>query len=236
MKDEPECEGSIKFGPLPWEIGERLAQFNGNWLEYAPAENALVVRKAEPTGCPAISGVPCEIINAIDALPHEHRMAMPGGVFYVRDRGGQIMRVLVERGEVRIQWPCQDFSKPVSVPPESVLGSMNPGEARINGWARFAGACTKSADIGALIERFGGIFPEADLPSEGEQNVALVKFKGADISPDELVNLLRRLADPPESLQAELEVKSFAPRPQGREFRLYIRSGKIEAIRPAIWK
>jgi hypothetical protein len=236
MRGEQECEGNIKFGPLPWELSEKLAQFVGNWLEYASDENALVVRKAEPIGCPAISGVPCEIINMIDSLPPEHRQAMPGGVFYVKDSGGQSMRVVVEKGEVRIQWPYQDFSRLVSVPPESVLSSMNPGEARIKGWARFAGAPSRAAEIQSFVNRFEGLFPEGDLPSEGEQSIAYVKLKSASIAPDDFVERLRSLADPPESLQAELEVKSYAPRAEGRDFRIYIRNGRIETFRPSIWK
>jgi hypothetical protein len=237
MRDDQDCEGIIKFGPLPWELSEKLAQFVGNWLEYASEQNALVVREAEPIGCPAISGVPCEIINMIDSLPPEHRQAMPGGVFYVKDSGGQCMRVVVEKGEVRIQWPCQDFSKLLAVPPESVLGSMNPGEARVGGWARFAGAPARAAEIQSLIRRFEGLYPEGDLPSEGEQSIAYVKLKGANVAPAELLEQLRSLADPLESLQAELEVKSYTPRFAGRrDFRITIRNGRIETFRPSIWK
>ena len=236
MQGEQECEGSIKFGPLPWELSERLAEFIGNWLEYSSSENALVVRKAEPVGCPAISGVPCEIINMIDSLPPAQRQAMPGGVFYVRDRGGQVMRVLVEKGEVRIQWPYQDYSKPVSVPPESVLNGMVAGEARVKGWARFAAPRAHGAQVQEFINRFEGIYPEGDLPSEGEQNIAFVKFQGVSAAPAEILDQLRTLAAPPESLQAELDVKSYAPRPAERDFRIYIRNGKIETVRPSIWK
>jgi len=236
MRGDQECEGTIKFGPLPWELSERLAQFTGNWLEYAADQNALVVRKAEPIGCPAISGVPCEIINMIDSLPPEHRNAMPGGVFYVKDSGGQSMRVVVEKGEVRIQWPYQDFSRLVPVPPESILGSMDAGEARIKGWVRFAGSQSRAAEIQSLIGRFEGLFPEGDLPSEGAQSIAYVKFRNASIAPGELVEQLKGLADPPESLQAELEVKSYRPRPAGRDFRICIRNGKVETLRPSVWR
>ncbi len=236
MKGDQECEGSIKFGALPWDISERLAQFTGNWLEFSSQENALVVRKAEPVGCPAISGVPCEIISMIDSLPSEHRRAMPGGVFYVKDHGGQVMRVLVEKGEVRIQWPYQDYSKPVVVPPLSVMNSMDAREARITGWARFAGTPARAADIQALIARFGGIYPENELPSEGSQSIAFVKFKSAPVAPADVVDQLRRSADPPESLQAELDIKSYSPRPEDRDFRIYIRNGKLETVRPSIWR
>jgi hypothetical protein len=236
MKGEQDCEGSIKFGPLPWELSEKLAQFIGNWLQYSAAENALVVGKTEPIGCPAISGVPCEIINMIDSLPPAHRQAMPGGVFYVKDRGGQIMRVVVEKGEVRIQWPSSDYSQPVPVPPESAMNSMDPGEARIKGWARFAGARARTAEIEAFVGRFQGIFPEGDLPSEGEQNIAFVNFKNVCAAPAELAEQLRNLADPPESLQAELDVRSYLPRPADRDFRICFRNGKLETVRPSIWK
>ncbi len=235
MKGEQECEGSIKFGSLPWDINERLAQFVGNWLEFSSKENALVVRKAEPIGCPAISGVPCEIINMIDSLPAEHRKAMPGGVFYVKDHGGQVMRVMVEKGEVRIQWPYQDYSKPVSVPPLSVMSSMDAKEARISGWARFAGPQAKTGEIQKLIERFSGIYPENDIPSESRQDLALLKFKSAAIAPADLVDQLRALAEPGESLQAELDVKSYSPHPEDRDFRIFIRNGKLETVRPSIW-
>ncbi len=235
MKGEQECEGTIKFGNLPWEVSERLAQFTGNWLEFSVPESALVVRKAEPIGCPAISGVPCEIINLIDSLAPDQRKAMPGGVFYVKDNGGQVMRVLVEKGEVRIQWPYQDYSKPVPVPPLSVMNSMDGKEARVTGWARFSADSKNVAEIEALVSRFGGLYPENDLPSEGQQRIAFVKFRSACVAPADLVDELRKLADPPESLQAELDIKSYTPHHEDRDFRIYIRNGKLETVRPSIW-
>ncbi len=139
MQGELECEGKVRFGSLPWDLSERLAQFSGNWLEYAPDENAIVVRHVQPVGCPAMSGVPCELISMMDALPSEYRESMPGGALYVKDRSGQMLRIVVERGEVRIQWPCLDYAHTTRIPMEAI-DDVNPRETCITGWARFAGS------------------------------------------------------------------------------------------------
>jgi hypothetical protein len=47
---------------------------------------------------------------------------------------------------------------------------------------------------------------------------------------------LKELSDPRESLQAELDVSSFAPGSLDRSFRIRIGDGSVEAFRPAIWK
>jgi hypothetical protein len=234
MKGELECEGSVKLGPLPWEISERLAQFSGNWLEFAPAENAIIVRKSLPVGCPPTTAVSCELITMIESLPAELREAIPGGEIFVRASGGRIMRFAVGRGEIRIQWPTEDYSRPIGVPPEIALKSLDASEARVRGWARFAGS--RVSDIRMFTERFGGLYPEGDLPSECVQNIAYVPFKDVSVDPEELISRLQRLAEPPETLQAELEVTSAAPRSTDRDFRILVQNGKVTALRPTLWK
>ena len=95
MQGELQCKGMIRLGPVTWEVSERLSQVTGNWLEYAPEENAIVVRHAQPGGCPALAGVPCELIGLIDSIPPEQRDAIPGGVLYIKDGAGQVVRLLV---------------------------------------------------------------------------------------------------------------------------------------------
>jgi hypothetical protein len=234
MQGEFECEGSVRLTSLPWEISERLAQFSGNWLEYSPSENAIVVRKSLPVGCPATTAVSCELITMLESLPIEVRQAMPGGEIFVRSAGGRIMRFGVEKGEIRIQWPTEDYAKPIPVAAETVLKSLNACEAQVNGWARFASP--RSDEVRALVDRFGGLYPEGDMPSECEQNIAYIPFREASVDPEELVRSLKQLADPAESLQAEFEVKSAAPRSLDHDFRIVIQNGRIKAFRPALWK
>jgi hypothetical protein len=235
MQGELECEGKIRFGSLPWDVSERLAQFTGNWLEFAPEENAIIVRHVQPVGCPAMSGVPCELISMIDAVPSGHRESMPGGALYVKDRSGQVLRIVVERGEVRIQWPHLDYAKSTLIPVEAIE-EANPREACIRGWARFSGSPQLAEKLQAFVDRFEGLYPEGDMPSECEQNTVFVKFKDVNVGPKELLSKMKELAETPESLQAELDVSSFAPGSLDSNFRIRVRDGAVEVLRPSLWE
>jgi hypothetical protein len=235
MQGELECEGKIRFGSLPWDVSERLAQFTGNWLEFAPEENAIIVRHVQPVGCPAMSGVPCELISMIDAVPPDHREKMPGGALYVKDRSGQILRIVVERGEVRIQWPHLDYVHSTCMPVEAI-DEANPREACVKGWARFSGAQQQAERLQEFVDQFEGLYPEGDMPSECEQNTVYVRFKDVNVGPRELLSKMKELADPPQSLQAELDVSSFAPGSLDRNFRIRVRDGAVDVLRPALWE
>ena len=117
MQGELVCEGKIRLAPSRGKQSQRVAQFSRNWLQYAPGENALVARQPQPSGCPAFTAVPCELISLIYSIPSELRNSMPGGCLYIKDRQGDVVRVVVERGEVRVQWPNRDYAPPFPSPP-----------------------------------------------------------------------------------------------------------------------
>jgi len=236
MHAEIECEGQIRCGPLPWEVSEHLARLAGNWLEYSPEQSAIVVRHVQPAGCPAMTGVPCELISILDLLPADHREKMPGGTLFVRDKSGLVLRLLVAGGELRVQWPQLDYEHATATAPEAAMGEIHPREARIQGWARFAGSPDRAEELQAFVDRFEGLYPEGDLPTECEQNSVYVRFRDVNVGPGELVNKLKELSDPGESLQAELEVSSFAPGSLDCSFKIRIQDGSVQAIRPALWK
>jgi hypothetical protein len=236
MRADLECEGQVRLGDLPWEVSERLAQFSGNWLGFTPQGNTIVVRKSLPVGCPASTAVSCELITILESLTPELRRAIPGGEIIVRAQDRRLMRFAVEKGEIRIQWPTQDYSRATRVAPAKLLKMLARGEGRITGWARFAGTSSCAAEIEAFVRQFGGLYPEGDIPSECEQNIAYVPFKSARVDPDELLSRLQGLAVPVESLQAELDVTCAAPGSEDREFRILIRNGRVEALRPSLWQ
>jgi len=231
MEGELECKGKVRVGKLPWEVGERLAQFSGNWLEYDPKENAIVVRHAQPGTCPALSGVPCELVTIIDSIPQTHRDSMPGGALFVKDRQGQVVRLFVEHGEVRIQWPHLDYARAVP----AAMRNLNASTARVRGWARFAGSSSKAVTLQEFVDRFEGLYPEGDMPSECRSDMVYVEFKDVNVGPEELISKLRDLAEPHESLNAELEVGSFMPGATEHDFRVCIRNGQVQVLRPALW-
>jgi hypothetical protein len=51
-----------------------------------------------------------------------------------------------------------------------------------------------------------------------------------------LVYKLETLAETRESLEAELDISSFAPGVQDRSFRVKIEKGRIHALRPSLWR
>jgi hypothetical protein len=146
------------------------------------------------------------------------------------------MRFAVERGEIRIQWPTQDYSRATRVVPAKLMKKLPRGEARITGWARFAGPRSRAAEIEVFLGQFGGLYPEGDMPSECEQNVAYVPFRSARVEPQELLRRLQDLAVPAESLQAELEVTCATPGSEDKEFRILIQNGRIEGLYPSLWQ
>jgi len=236
MQLEVECEGKIKCGSLPWEVSERLAQLSGNWLEFSPEDDAIVVRHVQPVGCPAMSGVPCELISILDSIPSDHREKMPGGTLFVRDKNGQVLRLLVKGGELLIQWPHLDYSHSKPEAPETLMSGINPREARIRGWARFVGSPERVRELAAFVDRFEGLYPEGDMPSECEQNLVSVRFQDVNVGPRELTSKLQALAETPESLEAELDISSFAPGALDRSFRIKIEKGAIQTLRPSLWR
>ena len=235
MQGELECEGLIRFGSLPWEISERLTNLNGTWLRYSPEDNALVVNHELPAGCPAMTGVCCELISFIYTLPEEVRRAMPGGTLHVRGRSGPILRLTVENGDVRVQWPQSDYSGATDVELADFMKESETRQAKIRGWARFVGDSARNAEIQALIDRFSGVFPEGDLPSECPQNVAFVEFRDAAGDPEELLNTLASLAEPG-SLDAELNVRRYTPDLGERQIRVLVEGGRTRSLRPTPWK
>ncbi len=231
MQGDLQCDGQIRFGPIPWETSEKLAQFAGNWLQYAPGENAVVVRQPQPIGCPAFTAVPCELLSLMYSIPPDLREFMPGGCLHIRDRRGEVLRIVVERGELRVQWPNTDNTQAVIVPVEAALKELNPKTARVTGWARFAGACEKAGELRTFVEQFEGLYPEGDLPSECEQNLVYVKFKSVNVGPGELIAKLQQLSESQESLQADLNVTSFAADSPSAGVRINIRDGQVSAMR-----
>ncbi len=234
MQGVLEYQGQIRFSSLPWEISERLAQFRGNWLEFVPKTNAIMFRQAQPEGCPALTGVACELITLIDSVPPEFREAMPGGELELRDSSGPALRLKVAQGEVRINWPRTSCFREAPDSSGSILEEAGTGERPVKGWARFAGAPGKSREIQALLDRFGGLYPEEEMPSECAQNMAYIRFRDVRVDPQELIARLADIADPPESLQAYLKIGTREAGAADEELVIQIVNGCVETYKPIL--
>jgi hypothetical protein len=237
MQADLECQGNVALGPLPEETARRLARFAGNWLEFDPRENAIVVRHVQPTGCPAMSGIPCELITILDFLPGDARDAVPGGeLFIIGHETAQLVRLRVERGEVRIQWAHPDYSAAVPIELRDALEGFNPRAGKVDGQASFSGSAAAAASLEAFIARFEGLYPEGDFTVGCAGPVCTAQFSEVNVGPQELLATLQKIASPGDSLEADLDISSFAHRAIDRRFRINIRQGRVQVLKPALWR
>jgi len=63
-----------------------------------------------------------------------------------------------------------------------------------------------------------------------------VQFHDVNVGPCELLAKLQELADPLASLEAELDISSFAPGSSDANFRILVRHGQTQALRPSLWR
>ncbi len=233
---EFEVVGKIRLGPLSASTSERLARLGGEWLEFSPEEGALVVRHVQPGGSPALAAVPAELITILESLPAAERETLPGGALVVRDRSGILLRLVVEGGEIRIQWPREDWSHAIDVPVEDELRSADPFSARVSGHVRFQAPAGAEGFLNEFVEGFEGLYPAGELDLERQGAWVRGQLRAVNVGPRQLLDRLRELAAPPDSLEADLDVGSFLRHAGGRDFRLRVRGGVARALRPALWR
>jgi hypothetical protein len=232
---ELECRGRIRLAPLDPETARRLAAFAGEWLEYSAEENAIVVRHVQPGGSPALAAVPAELIALLDLVPGAARESSPGGTLVVRDRAVLALRLSVERGEIRVQWPQEDWAhaRPVSL--AEMFRHVEGVSARLTGTVELEAPEGAERRLNEFLEGFEGLYPEGEVDLRRLGGRLRLELRGFNVGPEELIALLRELARPPASLAAELEVGSFAPQALEKDFRLEIRAGEARVLRPALW-
>jgi hypothetical protein len=230
-----DCHGELAVGELAPATRERLVELGGEWLELDSEGGRIVIRHVQPGGAPATAAVPAELIAVLEALsPAERERA--SGTLLVRDRTTVALRLVVEAGEIRIQWPREDWSHAVAVPLEEALAAVEPVSARVSGAVRFAAPPGARAKLAEFVEGFEGLYPDGDLRLDREGQLVAAEFRGLNVGPGELLGKLRELAEPPQTLAGELEVGSFVPNAPDRDFRLSLAGGRAVAERPALWR
>lgn len=236
VKAEFECAGRVELGPLSALTESRLLNLGGEWLEYSPEECAVVVRHVQPDGTPAVTAVPSELIAIIDALLPAERDTLPGGSIVMREPGGATLRLVVERGDIRIQWPREDWTHAVPVEVDPMLRAIDPFHARISGQATFVGAEGAERRLVDRVDGFEGLYPADDLEVVREGTTVRATLRSVNVGPSHLLAWLRELAHPVESLEADLDVGAFGHHAQGSAFRLTVRGGVATAVRPLLWR
>jgi len=232
---ELDCIGEVRLGPVGPATAERLAPLGGEWLEYSPEDQALVLCHVQPGGKPTLSALPAELIAFLDALTPAEREAMPGGTLLVRDRTGIVVRLVAGQGEIHIQWPREDWSQVAQVDLDAMLADADPFTARISGRVRLSAPRGARDRLSEFVSGFEGLYPEGDLRVERQEDTIEVELRDVNVGPEQLLETLRRLADPAESLEGELEVGSFVEHAMDRDFRVTLKNGVARAVQPSLW-
>lgn len=231
-----ECAGKVELGPLSAETVAHLMSLSGEWLEYSPEEQAIVVRHVQPDGTPAVAAVPAELIAIVDTLLPAERDALPGGQIAMRGDGGVSLRLVVSRGDIHIQWPREDWTNVEVVEADAVLRTVDPFHARVSGQIRFGGAAGADVQLAKRVDAFEGLYPADDLEVSMEDGLVRASLRGVNVGPAHLLAWLRELSSPPESLEADLDIGAFGHHAHGSEFRLVVRRGVATAVKPRLWR
>jgi len=235
---ELDCTGEVLLGSLSAATVERLAALGGAWLELGPKGRKLLPCHVQPGGPPTLAALPAELIAFLDALTPEERDALPGGTLVVRDRAGSVVRLVVGQGEIHVQWPREDWSQVEPVDLDSILAEIDAASTRISGRVSFEAEPGAEDRLVEFVGRFDGLYPEGDIQAareDAEGRTLHAELTDVNVGPGQLLATLRCLADPSESLEGELEVGSFLPHAQDRDFRLTLHRGTAQAVRPALW-
>ena len=236
MAELHKYEGKIVFGDLPADARERLAKVPAQWLEFVPNDSAAVVRHVQPGGCPAISAVACELIRMLDTVPAGFRDQVPGGQLLVSGLSGGVVRIAVQQGEVRVQWPHKDYQRGTVMPLKEAMLEVNACESRVDGAVKFGGTAASFEELRTFVDGFEGLYPAGRLTPTYDKDLVRVEFGEVNVDPTELVAKLSKLATPPQTLEGELEISSFVPAAIDHDFHIHLRGGEVRAIRPALWK
>jgi len=116
-----------------------------------------------------------------------------------------------------------------------MLADADPFTARISGRVRLSAPRGARDRLSEFVSGFEGLYPEGDLRVERQEDTIEVELRDVNVGPEQLLETLRRLADPAESLEGELEVGSFVEHAMDRDFRVTLKNGVARAVQPSLW-
>jgi hypothetical protein len=240
MSYHSECHGRVRLGNLPERVRDRLVSLPGEWLEYDPVSNAIIVSHVEPTESPVLETVASELVQILAEVPFDLHEGIEGGVFFVhREEAGQLVRLRVDGGgALHIQWAHPDYAgsarRPYTGRHEIAIDSW---EHRLNGTATFgiAAPATAAERLRDLAAGFEGLYPEGEL-SVGSKDEGTAELVLRDVNLDAalLVEHLLELAEP-RTLDGGIEVSSFGEIPPENHVRLTFDAGEVWVQHPLLW-
>jgi hypothetical protein len=177
-------------------------------------------------------------LECLGRLTDDERARAPGGTLYCLDEeDGQYVRLKVSPGGVlAVAWAQPDYSRARRVPyrGEHVPLVFEPYQ-RLNGAVRLRASAEGLARFRQAIERSTGLYPEGDLGQRPVDDKIEINFHNVNASVLALLAALRDAAQPPASLEGEIDVSSFRPGDLEDYCRFVMRDGEVWLLRPALW-
>jgi len=238
MRTHLGCTGSVSLGQLGEEAEKSLERVEAIWLDFSPAPPRLVVQHVQPDDVPALREIAGELLEFLSAIPEEERGRIPGGAFYYLDEEkGQYTRLKVAGGGlVSVAWARPDYERATWEPYRGqVVPLVFEAYQRLNGKVSLRARREAAEEIQAVVERFAGLGPQGEVQARGDPSGLEFIFHDVNSSALPLLKALRGVAEPPSSLEGEIDVSSFRPGDVEDYARFVLRAGEVWIVRPSLW-
>lgn len=241
MNYDQGCFGRVDLAPLPQNISDRLTRVPGEWLEFDPPTEAIVVRHVEPSSSHPLPAVACELVRLFAEIPPEFHGEIPGGAFFVHpeEEHGQLVRLRVEPGgAIHIRWAHPDFKRSTRKPYEGGSEiSIDPEVQQLNGSFSFRSGEPEDAArmIRDLAETFEGLYPEGNCQVRVTQADKIeLTMEEVNLDATLLVELVQELAEPG-TLSGRFRVSSFGMVQPEHQLRILFEAGDVWVQHPLLW-
>lgn len=238
MRTHLGCTGRVELGQIDRETQNRLEQVQATWLEYAPDPPSLVVRHVQPDDLPALREIAGELLEFLGSIPETERRRIPGGaLYYLDEQSGQSVRVKVWEGAfITVAWAQPDYAHATWEPYHGqTITLVFDAYQRLNGTVRFQASSSVVDELRAVVERFGGLYPQGEFEAVAAGNWIELKLLDVNASVLPLLKFLRAKAEPLSSLEGEIDVSSFRSGDVEDYCRFAIRAGEVWVARPSLW-
>lgn len=242
MFHETGCYGRVVLGELPLEVQERLTRLPGEWLEFDPGSNEIVVRLCQPSSAPCLPTISSELVRMLAEIPGCNQAEIPGGDLYVHTESkGQLVRLRVETGgALRISWAHPDYSRAQrKAYTGSAETSIDPRVQCLNGCVSLVAAAPSQAarELETLADTYEGLYPEGEFALSADEQNSRGQLQMRDLNLDVqlLLQALRKLAAAG-TLSGRIGVSSFAANAPEQHVRFLLEQGEIWVQHPVLWE
>ncbi|MBZ5513790.1 MAG: hypothetical protein LAN62_02910 [Acidobacteriia bacterium] len=238
MRTHLGCTGRIDLGQLSQATQQKLEKVQATWLEFTPSPASLVVRHVQPDDVPALREIAGELLEFLSLVADSERKQLPGGALYFLDeQNGQSVRIKVwEGGFTTFAWAQPDYT---SANWERYRGQRIPlvfdAYQRLNGTVKLQAPREALEEIRAVIERPEGLYPQGNFDAFVMGSQIEIRMVDVNASVLPLLKALQAKAEPPSSLDGEIDVSSFRSGDVEDYCRFVVRRGEAWVARPALW-